>query len=122
MRKKGLVKVRIFRKPSRITARTFMGRSGIINIEREAKLSGGVNRKTEGFFDVCRLNGLSGEQGVLIPRANLRNLMLRDDLVEAVREGKFHIYAVSSIDEGIEILTGMAAGRRMAKAVIRPHR
>jgi predicted ATP-dependent protease len=182
-----------FGKPSRITAKTYMGRGGIVNIEREAKLSGkthdkgvlilsgylggkyaqrsplslsssicfeqsydgvdgdsasstelyailsslaeiplrqgiavtgsvnqngeiqaigGINHKIEGFFDVCRLKGLSGEQGVLMPRANLRNLMLRPDVVGAVQEGKFHIYAVSTIDEGIEVLTGVVAGTR----------
>lgn len=180
-----------FGKPSRITAKTFAGRGGIVNIEREAKLSGkthdkgvlilsgylggkyaqqsplslsssvcfeqsydgvdgdsasstelyailsslaevpikqgiavtgsvnqngeiqaigGINFKIEGFFDVCRLKGLSGDQGVLMPRANLRNLMLRPDVVEAIKEGKFHIYAVSTIDEGIEVLTGVEAG------------
>jgi predicted ATP-dependent protease len=182
-----------FGKPSRITARTFMGRGGIINIERESKLSGkthdkgvlilggflggkyaqqqplslsssvcfeqsydgvdgdsasstelyavlsslaeipirqgiavtgsvnqkgeiqaigGINYKIEGFFDVCRLKGLTGEQGVMIPRANLRNLMLRSDVVSAVKEGKFHIYAVGTIDEGLEVLTGVSAGQR----------
>jgi predicted ATP-dependent protease len=182
-----------FGKPSRITARTFMGRGGIINIEREAKLSGkthdkgvlilsgylgakyaqeqplslaisicfeqsyegvdgdsasstelyailsslagipikqgiavtgsvnqsgeiqaigGINEKIEGFFDVCRLKGLTGEQGVLIPRANLRNLMLRPDVVDAVRNGRFRVYSVGSIDEGIEVLTGVSAGER----------
>ena len=182
-----------FGRPSRITAKTFMGRGGVIDIEREAKLSGkthdkgvlilsgylgakyaqnrplslsaslcfeqsyegvegdsasstelyailsslsgipirqgiavtgsvnqngeiqpigGINRKIEGFFDVCRLKGLSGEQGVLIPRANLRNLMLRRDVVETVDQGKFHIYAVSTIDEGIEVLSGVPAGQR----------
>ncbi len=182
-----------FGKPSRITARTFMGRGGITNIERESKLSGkthdkgvlilggflggkyaqqhplslsssvcfeqsydgvdgdsasstelyailsslaeipirqgvavtgsvnqkgeiqaigGINYKIEGFFDVCRLKGLTGDQGVMIPRANLRNLMLRSDLVSAVEEGKFHIYAVGTIDEGLEVLTGVSAGQR----------
>ncbi|MBI2361693.1 MAG: AAA family ATPase [Deltaproteobacteria bacterium] len=182
-----------FGKPSRITAKTFMGRGGIINNEREAKLSGrthdkgvlilsgylgakyaqdrplslsaslcfeqsyegvdgdsasstelyaiisslagvpikqpiavtgsvnqngeiqaigGINRKIEGFFDVCRVKGMTGEQGVLIPRANSRNLMLRRDVVEAVEQGKFHIYAAGTIDEGIEVLTGVAAGVR----------
>jgi predicted ATP-dependent protease len=182
-----------FGKPSRITAKTFMGRGGIVNIERESKLSGkshdkgvlilagylggkfaqqrrlslsasicfeqsydgvdgdsasstelyailsslaelpikqglavtgsvnqngeiqaigGINQKIEGFFDVCRLRGLSGSQGVLMPRANLRNLMLRADVVEAVSQGKFFIYAVSTVDEGIEVLTGMTAGER----------
>ena len=182
-----------FGKPSRITAKTFMGRGGIINIERESKLSGkthdkgvlilsgylggkyaqerplslsssicfeqsydgvdgdsasstelyailsslseipikqgiavtgsvnqngeiqaigGINYKIEGFFDVCRLKGLTGEQGILMPRSNLRNLMLRPDIVEAVKDGKFHVYAVSTIDEGIEVLTGVPAGTR----------
>jgi len=182
-----------FGKPSRITAKTFIGRGGIVNIEREAKLSGkshdkgvlilsgylggkyaqenplslstsicfeqsyegvegdsassselyailsslsaipikqeiavtgsvnqngevqpigGINWKIEGFFDVCRLKGLTGRQGVLVPRANLRNLMLRHDVVEAVSEGKFHIYAVGTIDEGIEVLTGIPAGQK----------
>ena len=182
-----------FGKPSRITARTFMGRGGIINIERESKLSGkthdkgvlilggflggkyaqqqplslsssvcfeqsydgvdgdsasstelyavlsslaeipirqgiavtgsvnqkgeiqaigGINYKIEGFFDLCRLKGLTGEQGVMIPRANLRNLMLRSDVVSAVKQGQFHIYAVGTIDEGLEVLTGVSAGQR----------
>ncbi len=185
-----------FGKPSRITARTFMGRGGIVNIERESKLSGrshdkgvlilggylggkfaqqrplslsasvcfeqsyegvdgdsasstelyaiisslaelpirqglavtgsvnqngeiqaigGINQKIEGFFDVCRLKGLTGDQGVLMPRANLRNLMLRSDVIEAVSQGRFHIHAVSSVDEGIEVLTGKAAGERGAE-------
>lgn len=182
-----------FGKPSRITAKTFMGRGGVINIEREARLSGkthdkgvlifsgylgykyaqdkplsvsasicfeqsysgvdgdsasstelyailsslsdlpikqsiavtgsvnqqgevqpigGVNQKIEGFFDVCKVKGLTGEQGVMIPSQNVKNLMLREDVVEAVAQGKFHIYAVKTIDEGIEILTGVKAGVR----------
>jgi lon-related putative ATP-dependent protease len=182
-----------FGKPSRITAKTFMGRGGITNIERESKLSGnthdkgvlilggylggkyaqesplslsstvcfeqsydgvdgdsasstelyailsslseipiqqgiavtgsvnqngevqaigGVNQKIEGHYDVCRLKGLTGAQGVMIPRANLRNLMLRSDVVEAVKAGKFRVYAVGKIDEGIEVLTGVSAGER----------
>ena len=182
-----------FGKPSRITAKTFMGRGGIVNIERESKMSGkshdkgvlilggflggkyaqqtplslsssvcfeqsydgvdgdsasstelyailsslsdipinqgiavtgsvnqngevqaigGVNYKIEGHYDVCRLKGFSAGQGVMIPRANVRNLMLRGDVVAAVRAGRFHIYAVSTIDEGIEVLTGISAGAR----------
>ena len=182
-----------FGKPSRITAKTFMGRGGIINIERESKLSGkthdkgvlilggylggkyaqesplslssticfeqsydgvdgdsasstelyailsslsevpikqgiavtgsvnqngeiqaigGVNQKIEGHYDVCRLKGLTGAQGVMIPRGNLRNLMLRPDVVGAVQAGKFCVYAVGTIDEGIEVLTGVPAGAR----------
>ena len=180
-----------FGKPSRITAKTFLGRGGLVNIERESKLSGkshdkgvmilggylggkyaqknplslsstvcfeqsydgvdgdsasstelyailsslagvpikqgiavtgsvnqngevqaigGINFKIEGHFDICRLKGLTGEQGVMMPVANVRNLMLRPDVIEAVSAGKFHIYAVNSIDEGIEVLTGVAAG------------
>jgi ATP-dependent Lon protease len=181
----------MFGKPARITARTSMGRAGVINIEREADLSGpthnkgvlilggylrgkyasrrplsltaslafeqsyggvdgdsasstevyallsslsglpirqdlavtgslsqrgeiqpigGVNEKIEGFFDVCRAKGLTGTQGVLIPHRNARNLMLRSDVVAAVKDGKFHVYPVRTIDEGIEILTGVEAG------------
>jgi predicted ATP-dependent protease len=182
-----------FGKPSRITARTFMGRGGIVNIERESKMSGkshdkgvlilggylggkyaqerplslsssicfeqsydgvdgdsasstelyailsslseipikqsiavtgsvnqngeiqaigGINQKIEGFYDLCRIKGLTGEQGVLMPRSNVRHLMLRSDVVDAVKEGKFHIHSVGAIDEGIEVLTGVAAGER----------
>ncbi len=182
-----------FGKPSRITAKTYMGRGGLVNIEREAKLSGkshdkgvlilggylggkyaqekplslstsicfeqsydgvdgdsasstelyailsslsgvplkqniavtgsvnqngeiqaigGINRKIEGFYDLCRVKGLTGEQGVLMPTSNLRNLMLRPDVVQAVAEEKFHIYAVQSIDQGIEVLTDVVAGTR----------
>ncbi|MBP1678090.1 MAG: lon, partial [Bacteroidetes bacterium] len=68
--------------------------------------------KIEGFFDVCRARGLTGTQGVLIPKQNIRDLMLRHDVVEAVRAGTFHIYAVSTVAEGIEILTGRSAGKR----------
>lgn len=183
-----------FGKPSRITAQTFAGRGGVINIERESALSGrthdkgvlilggylgakfgqerpltlsvslafeqsydgvdgdsasstelyailsslsgvplkqniavtgsvnqmgeiqpigGVNQKIEGMFDVCRRAGLTGDQGVMIPHQNVRNLMLREDVVESIRDGKFHIYAVSSIDEGIGILTGREPGLRL---------
>jgi len=182
-----------FGKPSRITAKTFMGRGGIVNIERESKLSGkshdkgvlilggylggkyaqqsplslstsvcfeqsydgvdgdsasstelyailsslaeipikqgiavtgsvnqngevqaigGVNYKIEGHYDVCRVKGFSDGQGVMIPKANVHNLMLRADVVDAVKAGKFRIYAVSTIDEGIEVLTGVSAGAR----------
>jgi predicted ATP-dependent protease len=73
---------------------------------------GGVTRKIEGFFEVCRARGLTGEHGVMIPDLNVNNLMLRADVVDAVRQGKFHIYPVSTIDEGIAILTGREAGER----------
>ncbi|MCG8508351.1 MAG: AAA family ATPase [Rhodospirillales bacterium] len=71
---------------------------------------GGVNEKIEGFFDICRARGLTGDQGVLIPAANVKHLMLRRDVVDAVAEGRFRVFAVETIDQGMEILTGVAAG------------
>jgi len=181
----------MFGKPARITARTGMGRGGVINIEREADLSGpthnkgvlilggylrgkyatkrplsltaslafeqsyggvdgdsasstevyailsslsglplrqdlavtgslnqkgeiqpigGINEKIEGFYDVCKAQGLTGTQGVIMPHQNAQNLMLRADIVAAVKDGRFHIYPVRTIDDGIEILTGVEAG------------
>lgn len=180
-----------FGKPSRITAKTFMGRGGVVNIERESQLSGrihdkgvlilggylgwkyaqdkplslsasicfeqsyegvegdsasstelyailssladvpikqniavtgsvnqrgeiqpigGANHKIEGFFRVCKARGLTGGQGVLIPYSNLDNLMLHEEVIDAVRRGQFRVYAVKTIDEGIEVLTGVEAG------------
>ena len=182
-----------FGRPSRITAQVSVGRSGIINIEREAELSGpthnkgvlilsgylrgnfaqdkpltvsaslcfeqsysgvdgdsassaeiyallsrlanvpirqgiavtgsvnqfghiqpigGVNEKIEGFYYVCKSKGLTGEQGVMIPRQNVNDLMLKNEIVEQVQKGKFHIYAIDTIEQGIEILTGMKAGEK----------
>lgn len=184
----------MFGKPSRITATTFVGKKGIINIERESKLSGnihnkgvyilggylgehfaqeqalsltahlafeqsyggvdgdsasstelyallsslsevpiqqgiavtgsvnqkgyvqpigGVNEKIEGFFEVCKKQGLTGKQGVIIPQQNVQNLMLKEEVVEAVELGQFHVYSVARIEEGIEILTGEKAGQRL---------
>ncbi len=182
-----------FGKPSRVTVRTYLGKGGVVNIEREAKLSGpihdkgvliltgflgdrfaqdkplalaasicfeqsyggvegdsassaelyallsslsgvplrqgiavtgsvnqrgqvqpigGVNEKIEGFFTLCKVRGLNGEQGVVIPIQNVRNLMLKAEVREAVAAGQFHVWAVGTIDEGIEILTGVPAGKR----------
>ena len=84
--------------------------TGSVNQQGEVQAIGGVNEKIEGFFDICRARGLTAEQGVLIPRSNVQHLMLREDVVEAVKSGKFSIYAVGTIDEGIEILTGVKAG------------
>ena len=190
-----------FGRPSRITARTAMGRSGVINIEREAELSGpthnkgvailsgylrgrfaqdrplvmsasvcfeqsysgvdgdsassteiyailsslsgvplrqdlavtgsvnqngeiqpigGVNQKIEGFYDVCKAKGLTSTQGVLIPHQNIKDLMLREDVIEAVKAKKFHIYPVKTIDEGVEILTGVKAGKRRSDGTFEP--
>jgi len=91
--------------------------TGSVNQHGEIQAIGGVNEKIEGFFDVCRMRGLSGEQGVLVPAANVKHLMLRQDVVEAVRNGQFRIYPVSSIDECIEILTGIPAGARDANGL-----
>jgi lon-related putative ATP-dependent protease len=180
-----------FGKPSRITAKTYTGKAGVVNIERETKMSGkihekailiitnylgsryaakkpislsasitfeqlydtvegdsascaelyalissisgiplkqsiaitgsmdqngevqpvgGINEKIEGFFDLCRLTGFNGSQGVIMPTRNVKNLMLKKDVVEAVKEGKFFIYPIQRVDEGIEIITGMQVG------------
>ena len=87
--------------------------TGSVNQKGEIQPIGGVNQKVEGMFDVCRIAGLTGDQGVIIPRQNRRNLMLREDVAEAIREGTFNVYAVQTIDEGLEILTGMPAGQRL---------
>lgn len=86
--------------------------TGSVNQKGEIQPIGGVNQKIEGFFQICQAKGLNGDQGVMIPRKNLKNLMLQQEVVDAVREGKFHIYAVSTIDEGIEVITGIEAGER----------
>ncbi len=88
--------------------------TGSVNQQGDIQPIGGVNEKIEGFFDVCRIQGLTGGQGVLIPIENVEDLMLRDDVIAAVGEGKFQIYPVSRIEEGIEILTGADAGERGA--------
>jgi lon-related putative ATP-dependent protease len=84
--------------------------TGSVSQKGEVQPIGGVTRKIEGFFDICQHKGLTGKQGVMIPEKNVNNLMLRRDVVEAVEKGKFHIYPVTTVEEGIEILTGMAAG------------
>ncbi|MEM9303513.1 MAG: ATP-binding protein [Pseudomonadota bacterium] len=84
--------------------------TGSVNQFGEIQAIGGVNEKIEGFFDCCRARGLTGRQGVIIPRDNVDNMMLNDAVVDAVSEGNFHIYAIAHVDEGIELLTGMPAG------------
>ncbi len=86
--------------------------TGSVNQNGEIQPIGGINQKIEGMYDVCRVLGLTGDQGVLMPKRNLRNLMLRDEVVEAIKDGKFHVYAVNNIDEGMEVLTGHSAGER----------
>lgn len=182
----------MFGKPSRITARTYMGKAGVVDIERQVKMGGnihskgvmilsgyfgekfaqenplslsasicfeqsyegiegdsassteaycllsslsgvpikqsiavtgsmnqhgliqpvgGINEKIEGFYHTCKIKGLTGDQGVIIPQANFKHLMLKDEVIDAVKNGKFHIWTVSTVDEGIEILTGKKAGK-----------
>ncbi|MBI2312266.1 MAG: AAA family ATPase [Betaproteobacteria bacterium] len=84
--------------------------TGSVNQQGEVQAIGGVNEKIEGFYDICRARGLNGGQGVLIPGSNIKHLMLRADVVEAVRQGKFQVYPVRTVDEAIELLTGAAAG------------
>ena len=84
--------------------------TGSVNQRGEVQAIGGVNEKIEGFFDVCAQHGLSGQQGVLIPQANVHNLMLRQDVVEAIRAGRFHVYPITHIDQGLALLTGVPAG------------
>jgi lon-related putative ATP-dependent protease len=84
--------------------------TGSVNQKGEVQAIGGVNQKTEGFYDCCKIRGLTGKQGVLIPESNVKDLMLRRDVVDAVAKGKFHVYPVTTIDQGIEILTGVPAG------------
>src|SRR5512137_46746 len=86
--------------------------TGSVNQHGQIQAVGGVNEKVEGFFDVCRERGLDGTQGVVVPAANQRHLMLRPDVVEAAAAGRFHVWAVETVDEGIELLTGVPAGQQ----------
>jgi predicted ATP-dependent protease len=88
--------------------------TGSVNQHGDIQPVGAVNEKIEGFFDVCRVKGLTGEQGIVIPAANVRHLMLRGDVIEAVAAGRFHVYPVTTTDHALELLTGRPAGRRDA--------
>ena len=88
--------------------------TGSINQMGDIQPIGGVNEKIEGWFAICKSRGLSGTQGVIIPTLNVRDLMLDSEVVEAVRDGKFRIYPVRRVEEGIELLTGIPAGARGA--------
>ena len=85
--------------------------TGSVNQKGEVQAIGGVNQKVEGFFEVCRTKGITGRQGVMIPQANVQNLMVSRDVLKEVKKGKFNIWSVASIEEGIEILTGVVAGK-----------
>ena len=89
--------------------------TGSVNQKGDIQPIGGVNEKIEGFFKICKTRGLDGSHGVMIPKLNIQNLNLSDEVVEAVKERKFHIYAISTIEQGIEILTGVPAGKKRFK-------
>ena len=88
--------------------------TGSVNQKGEIQPIGGVNYKIEGFFQICKSRGLDGSHGVIIPHQNVKNLNLSDEVIEAVKNGEFNIYAISNIEEGIEILTGVPAGKKDA--------
>lgn len=97
---------------SGIPVRQELAVTGSVNQHGEIQAIGGVNEKVHGFYKVCEQDGLTGDQGVLIPKSNVRNLMLRNEVIEAVKSGNFHIYPVETVDQGIEILTGVPAGEQ----------
>ncbi|MEA5096994.1 MAG: ATP-binding protein [Burkholderiaceae bacterium] len=94
-----------------IPIRQSLAITGSVNQYGEAQAIGGVNEKIEGFFDLCKARGLNGKQGVLIPAANVRHLMLRADVVEAARQGLFQVYPIEHVDQAVELLTGVPAGQ-----------
>jgi lon-related putative ATP-dependent protease len=96
---------------SELPIRQELAVTGSVNQHGDIQPIGGVNQKIEGFYDVCKLKGLTGKQGVLIPAENVDDLMLRDEVIEAVAKGQFHIYPVGTVEQGIEILTGVGAGK-----------
>ena len=91
-----------------------IGVTGSVNQLGEVQAIGGVNEKIKGFFDLCTARGLTGDQGVIIPASNVQHLMLRHDVIEAVRAGSFAVYPVAVVNEGIEILSGLSAGETVA--------
>ena len=94
--------------------------TGSVNQLGEIQAIGGVNEKIEGFYAVCKARGINGEQGVIIPKDNVHNLMLKPEVVQAIKDGRFHVWAVSTIEEGVELLTGMPAGRLRKDGTYRP--
>ena len=98
---------------SGLPIKQYIAVTGSVNQNGDVQAIGGVNEKIEGYFEVCKIHGLSGKQGVMIPASNVQNLMLKEEIVSAVKAGKFHIYTVTSIAEGIEVLTGVKAGKKL---------
>lgn len=99
---------------SEVPIKQYIAVTGSVNQNGQVQAIGGVNEKIEGFFDCCMKKGADAKQGVMIPASNVKDLMLRKDVVEAVKSGRFHVYPVQNIDEGIEILTGKKSGKRKA--------
>ncbi|MCA9702355.1 MAG: AAA family ATPase [Methanolinea sp.] len=97
---------------SRIPIKQSIAVTGSVNQNGVVQAIGGVNEKIEGFFEICKTLGLNGDQGVMIPASNVQNLMLKEEIIEAAESGKFRIYPVKTIDEGIEVLTGVKAGEK----------
>lgn len=97
---------------SRKPIKQYLAVTGSVNQKGEVQAIGGVNEKIEGYYEVCKMIGLNGKQGVVIPKSNVKNLMLKEEVVEAIKEGKFHIYPVETIDEGIEVIIGVEAGEK----------
>ncbi len=95
---------------SEVPVKQYIAVTGSVNQKGEVQPIGGVNEKIEGFFEICKLGGLTGKQGVMIPKQNVKNLMLKKEVIDAVKNNEFHIYAVGHVDEGIEILTDMEVG------------
>ncbi len=100
---------------SGVPVKQYVAVTGSMNQHGMVQPIGGVNEKIEGFYHVCKIKGLNGKQGVMIPESNVKHLMLKDEVVEAVEKGKFNIWSVSTIDDGIEILTGKKAGEKSSK-------
>jgi predicted ATP-dependent protease len=94
--------------------------TGSVSQRGESQPIGGVNWKIEGFYKVCKARGLDGTQGVIIPKANVQDLMLKKEVVDAVQEGRFHVWAIGHIDEALELLTGLPAGKRLEDGTWEP--
>ena len=100
---------------SGLPIKQYLAVTGSLNQKGDVQPIGGVNEKIEGFFDVCKERGLNKKQGVIIPEQNVKELMLKEEVVEAVKKREFHIYPITKVEEGIELLTGVAAGKKTAK-------
>src|SRR5271163_1414132 len=105
---------------SAIPIRQELAVTGSVNQQGDIQPIGGVNQKIEGFYDICKMKGLTGGQGVLLPSENVDDLMLREEVIEAVAKGQFHLYPVATVEQGIEILTGRHAGKRLANGKHEP--